>query len=380
MYKIKNVIILRDGIESREQSDITISGGMITSIAKSETTIAEPMYATGGYVDIHTHGGYGHDYFECTQQSADCVGKFHLENGTTSYCATAVATRLEDLSEQCKKIRLLNNDYASMLGLHLEGPFISIKKKGAQPECNIKLSYDEDDALFFEENADILKIVTMCPHTKNAQKLVAKLISQSIVVHAGHDDSIYPEIMDCVKKGLSGATHIYCASSGLSRRSGDITKYLGLNETALLQKEIFTEIIADNQHITEELFMFVYKNKGFKNMCVVSDSLSAAGMPVGVYTLGEDIAIYNNGEVVLLQDLSALAGSVTPLRKMVQNMVSYGVPIAEAVYMANQSPAKHIGLSELGGINTGAAADIVIINKHGELQNVYKNGKKIAVK
>ncbi|MFI3229648.1 MAG: amidohydrolase family protein [Bacillota bacterium] len=377
MQKINNVIILRDGLSDNVQYDITMSEGTVVAIDKSTTEIKEPMYATGGYIDIHTHGGLGHDFFECTQEAADSVGAFHLQNGTTSFCATSVATPLAELDVQCAKIRGLKQNYSTMLGLHLEGPFISVKKKGAQPECNIRAEYTTEDAKFFEDNADILKIVTMCPHTKNAVDLVAKLDSLHIIAHAGHDDSIYPEIIDCVSAGLTGATHIYCASSGLNRRAGDITKYMGLNETALASNKIFTEVIADGQHISRELFLYIYNNKGFRNMCVVSDSLSAAGMPKGTYVLGEDIAIYNNGEVVLLADKSALAGSITPLAKMVQNMVSYGVPIAEAVYMANQAPASHLKMPKLGKIGEGLVADIVLIDNFGSLKAVYKAGSRV---
>lgn len=375
MYKIENVKIVKNGAVSDGIYDIICdNNGFISDIPiKKESGICE-VFAVPGYIDTHTHGGYGKDYFECTQEAADAVGKFHLDNGTTSFVATSVATPLDELDNQLKKIRLLENRYASMLGVHTEGPFISVKKKGAQPEKNIKSVFEPEDAEFFRRNKDILRTVTMCPGVGNARLLTECLIENGIIAHAGHDDSIYPEIMCAVDAGLSGVTHLYCASSGLGRRKGDLTKYIGLNETALLTDELFTEVIADDVHISEMLFKLIYKNKGYRKMCAVSDSLSAAGMPVGDYMLGQDVEVYNNGNVVLLKDRSALAGSVTPLSKMVKIMVSYGIPLAEAVFIASEAPATHLGITDRGEISVGKRFDINLIDKDGNLLSVYKGG------
>lgn len=377
MQKIEGVYTLKNGVMSNEPKDVYLDKGVIADITDSAATPAEPLFATAGFIDEHTHGGYGHDYFEATQEAADAVAKFHLDNGTTSFVATAVATKLKDLDIQISKIRSLNKNYADMIGLHMEGPFISVKKKGAQPEENIKPVFEESDAEFFIKNKDILKIITLCPHVGNADKLVSLLTSLGITAHAGHDDSIEPEITKCVENGLTGATHLYCASSGLGRRKGDLTKYMGLNETALLKNEIDAEVIADGIHIPRSLFELILKNKGYRRIMLVSDSLSAAGMPVGNYKLGVDIDIYNNGDVALLADLSALAGSITPVSKMVRILVGYGIPLAEAVYMGNESPAKHLGLTDRGVLEIGKRADICLLSADAELKGVYLKGEKI---
>ena len=369
--KITGVYVISDGKITSVPQDITIENGIITDIVTSYDAPAERLYATAGFIDEHTHGGYGHDFFEATQEAVDAVGKFHLDHGTTSFVATAVATKLEDLDIQIGKIRNLKHTHSDLLGLHMEGPFISVKKKGAQPEENIKAAYEPGDGEFFDKNADLVKIVTLCPHSGNAPELVEKLVSLGIKAHAGHDDSIEPEIIKCVGKGLDGATHLYCASSGLGRRKGDITKYAGLNETTLITDGIAAEVIADDIHIPRSIFTLILKNKGYRKIMLVSDSLSAAGMPVGNYKLGTDIDIYNNGRVALLADFSALAGSITPVSKMVEILVGYGVPIAEACYMGNESPAKHLGLTDRGVLAVGMRADICLLDEKGKLQKVY---------
>lgn len=369
--QITGVFVISDGKTTSVPQDITVENGIITDISPSVSAPEKPLYATAGFIDEHTHGGYGHDFFEATQEAADAVGKFHSDHGTTSFVGTAVATKLEDLDIQIGKIRNLKHRYADLIGLHMEGPFISVKKKGAQPEENIKASYEPEDGKFFEKNADLLKIVTLCPHAGHAAELTEKLVSLGIKAHAGHDDSIEPEITACVKKGLDGATHLYCASSGVGRRKGDITKYAGLNETTLITEEISAEVIADDIHIPRSVFTLILKNKGYRKIMLVSDSLSAAGMPEGNYKLGTDIDIYNNGKVALLADFSALAGSITPVSKMVEILVSYGVPVAEACYMGNESPARHLGLTDRGTIAVGMRADICLLDEKGKLVKVY---------
>ena len=132
--EIKGVYIVKNGTTGSVLKDIVVENGIITDVRDSAETKAEPLFATAGFIDEHTHGGYGHDYFEATQEAADAVSKFHLDHGTTSFVATSVATKLEVLDTQISKIRKLKNNYADMIGLHMEGPFISVKKKGAQPE------------------------------------------------------------------------------------------------------------------------------------------------------------------------------------------------------------------------------------------------------
>lgn len=376
---IKNVFVLANGKKSDVNCDIVVENGIITSITPSDGDVKNARYATAGFIDIHTHGAHGHDYFECTQEASDAVGSFHLKNGTTSYVATSVATPIDELNEQFKVIRELDNKYADMIGLHLEGPYISLDKKGAQPEQNIKTTYDKADKWFFDENKDLLKIITVCPATANGAEMVRDAVSAGIKVQGGHDDSVYPEIIDCVNAGLDGATHVYCAMSGLRRKPGSLVKYMGMNETALFDDRIMTEIIADDMHIPQALFEFVLKNKGYKQVSLVSDSLSAAGMPEGYYMLGTVTRIYNMGKVALLENMKTLAGSVTPVSKMVANVVSYGVPIAEAVYMGNQTPASYLGLTDRGVIEVGKRADIVVLDENANLLETYKLGEKVTL-
>ena len=262
MTIIKNVKLIEDGRINSVAVDISFCNGIINSIVKTEETDGCTQYVAPGYVDVHTHGAAGHDVSEASKEALDAVGNYMLGNGVVAYLPTFVATPLSELNSAFEKLRKITADGADILGVHIEGPFISPLKKGAQPLENIKTEFENGDVEFFKNNKDIIKIVTLCPATKNAEMLVKLLTACNIKSEAGHDDSIDCQIEKCMAEGLDGATHIYCASGGFRRINGQIDKHLGLNETALLYDNIFAEVIADGVHISERLFNFIYKNKG----------------------------------------------------------------------------------------------------------------------
>ena len=271
--EIKNVKFIYGGKVADNAVDITVENGKISKVSKTREKSA-PRYVTLPYVDIHTHGAVTHDVTELSENALSEIGNYLLSNGIGAYLPTFVATPLTALDKAFERLRKLSPSGAEILGAHIEGPYISIAKKGAQPVENIMTSFDEKDADFFKKNADVLKIVTLCPATKNAVSLVKAIVGNGIKAQAGHDDSIDDQIIACKNAGLDGATHIYCASSGFRRVDGKITKHLGLNECAMYFDDIYTEVIADDVHISENLFKFIYKCKGYEKIILVSDALA----------------------------------------------------------------------------------------------------------
>lgn len=373
--KFENVKFIFGGLIGNNAYDVEVNGDVISAITpacKKENC----NYVTLPYIDVHTHGGAGHDVSELTKEALDAIGDYLLYNGIGAYLPTFVATPLGKLDEMFLKLRNLSPSGAEILGAHIEGPYISLAKKGAQPAANILTAYDPKDAVFFEKNKDILKIVTLCPATKNAPLLVKTLVGNGIKAEAGHDDSVDTDIIECMKNGLDGATHIYCASSGFRRLKGSIEKHLGLNECALLFDEIYTEVIADGVHISENLFDFIYKNKGYRKIILVSDSLAPAGAPCGKYLLGDDTPVITDGTAAYLEDKSALAGSVTNVAKTVENVVSYGVPLAHAVYAATETPRKYLSLP-YDALSCGSTASFNVLDEKGKLLHVVNRGRTV---
>ncbi len=373
--EIKNVKFIYGGKVADNAVDITVENGKISKVSKMREKSA-PRYVTLPYVDIHTHGAVTHDVTELSENALSKIGNYLLSNGIGAYLPTFVATPLTALDKAFEKLRKLSPSGAEILGAHIEGPYISIAKKGAQPVENIMTSFDEKDADFFSRNADVLKIVTLCPATKNAVALVKAIVGTGIKAQAGHDDSIDDQIIACKNAGLDGATHIYCASSGFRRVDGKITKHLGLNECAMYFDDIYTEVIADDVHIGENLFKFIYKCKGYEKIILVSDALAPCGAPVGEYILGENTPVIADGTAAYLKDKSALAGSTTNIAKMVEIIVRYGVPLEKAVYCATESPRKYLGL-EIPALSVGYDASFNVVDERGKVTEVYSKGKKV---
>lgn len=364
MKFIKQVRIITNGKISHDCYDVETDNGLIKQIRLSAHGNADnDRYLTGGYIDIHTHGALGKDCFEATQEALDKHSSYLLSQGVTGFCPSFVAASIPTLKEKLTNYRSLKFNYSRGYGVHLEGPFISFAKKGAQPAESIKTVFEEGDGEFFEDFASDIGIVTMCPATKNAPKLVQLLAENGIRVQGGHDDSIEQQIYACLDKGMSGVTHIYCACSNFRRIKGDITKYLGMTEIGLFDDRMTVEVIADGVHVSPTLFKWIYKCKGYEKVCLISDSLSATGCPNGIYTIGDGVEVRTDDRAAFLNDGgNTLAGSITNVAQMVRNVMSYGVPMAQAVYMANQSPSNYLGLNNVGAVEVGAQADLIILD------------------
>ncbi len=351
------------------------------SISVNENGIVEGITPDGsdnvvlpGFCDVHTHGAMGHDISEATQEALDAVSKYYLENGITAFCPTFVATPLDELDRQLTALFSLEQKYARMLPAHLEGPYISLEHKGAQPPENIYPEYLDEHADFFIKHHDHIGIVTLCPAVKGVEKLVELLTSLGIKVQGGHDNARYPDIEKSIKKGLDGVTHIFCGCSTSVRGKEDFEKLLGMTETGLYRDDLYVEAIADGKHLSVPLVHFIHKCKPSDKVIYVSDSLSPAGMPKGDYKLGTH-DIINAGNVAYLKDMSSIAGSVTNLRKMLSFALECGHSLETALACISTNPRTYMRLPT--EINVGDKADFVIIDKDGNLKQVTLGTKTI---
>lgn len=358
----QGVSLLLGGRASADLYDVAVADGIITDVKLSGEKVASG-YLAPGFVDLHTHGNSGHDFSSCSKADFDEMADWYRAHGVTHFSPTFVATPLSTLDAQLSTLYSYTEDDATVLPAHLEGPYISKRFKGAQPERNIYDEYRADDEKFFTENADKIGIVTLCPAVKGTDKLTALCTSLGIKTQVGHSDANYDQIIPLVEEGLNGVTHIYCGCSGAERNS-DFVRTPGVVETAL-STDLFVEVIADGIHLSVDLIKFVLKCKGYHNVMLVSDSLSCAGMKEGVYKLGDD-DVYTNGKACYRADKSGLAGSVISLADSVKLLVENGIPLPEATYMASETPRKYIGLS-LPSLKIGESADFVLLSADGTL-------------
>ena len=371
------------------EADILIENGKIVKIEKNikadcEVIDAEGKFVTPGFIDIHTHGGYESDFMDATDEAFCAALSFHLDNGTTSVIPTSCTAPTESIVRFLGFVReyLKENreDRARVLGAHLEGPFLSVKNKGAQKLEQLCVP-DKDDYSYMLEYSDVIKTVTISPELPGADKMTRELTACGVVVSGGHDDGIYPEFMPAVEAGMSHLTHLYCAMSDLRFKDG--RRNVGLREYALTDDRLTAEIIADNRHIPPMLARLIVRAKGADRVCTVSDSLRAAGQPADgrVYKLGsdEDAVRFVIGDgVAVVENSATYAGSITPVRRMVKNLIDAGIPLADAVKMGTLTPARIVGEdARIGSLEVGKLADICILDENFELDGLVLNGKKV---
>ncbi|MBO7345555.1 MAG: N-acetylglucosamine-6-phosphate deacetylase [Clostridia bacterium] len=383
---IKNGLLVK--LDSATNGDLRILDGKIAEIGENlipasgeEVFDAKGSLVTPGFVDIHTHGGYASDFMDCTKGAFEKALTFHLDNGTTSVVVTSctapkpqIINFLEFSKEYMKSGQGVG---AQVVGVHLEGPYLSVKNRGAQKLEELAVPSCDDYSYMFDY-ADIIKTVTISPELDGAEQMTKALTERGIMVSGGHDDGIYPKFMPAIENGLRHVTHLYCATSEL--RFEDGVRNVGFREYALIDDRLTVELIADNKHIPPELARMIIRAKGVDKVCVVSDCLSCAGIPVDgtIYKLGTgdnaQLVVVNDG-VATLAETGRYAGSITCVRKMVKNLIDAGIPLCDAVKAGTINPAKVIGEdARVGSLEVGKDANICVLNANFELEKVFLNG------
>lgn len=325
-------------------------------------------YLSPGFVDIHTHGGGGHDFMDATVEAYTGAAIKHAEHGTTSMLPTTLTSTKEELKntfEIFKKARQLNKKGAQFLGLHLEGPYFSMEHKGAQDPRYIK----NPDPAEYEEiltwSDDILRW-SAAPELEGAMQFGRRLKQIGIIPSIAHTNAIFEEVQEAFENGFTHITHLYSTMSGVRRINA--YRYAGVIESAFLIDEMTVEIIADGVHLPGSLLKLIYKIKGPSRIALVTDSMRAAGLPEGESVLGSlknGMKVIVEDGVAKLPDRSAFAGSVATADRLVRTMVKLAdVPLVEAVKMMTAVPAGIVGFSDAKGvIAPGKDADIVIFDE-----------------
>lgn len=331
---------------------------------------AKGSYISPGFIDVHIHGSGGSDTMDGTIDALTTISKVISSNGVTSFLPTTMTMDKEkiykalDTIEQCMKLDLGG---ATILGAHMEGPFISKKYKGAQnPDYIIKPDYS-----FIENYIDVIKILTIAPENDDNFSFISKVKENTkITLSIGHSDSTYEEAMAAIKKGVTHATHIFNVMTPLNHRNPGI---IG----AIFNSDICCELIADSIHVHPSIFKIVSNIKRKDKIILITDSMRAGCLKDGISELGGQKVIVENNSA-RLED-GTLAGSILKLNKAVKNfMDNTNIPIYEAVAMASLNPAKNIGMDNTkGSLKIGKDADITIFDENFEIQYTIVNGKTV---
>ncbi|MEG0767804.1 MAG: N-acetylglucosamine-6-phosphate deacetylase, partial [Clostridia bacterium] len=352
-----------------------------------ETYDAQGAYVMPGLIDLHTHGGAGSDFMDGTAEDVRNAAGFHARHGVTSLVATSAAASMAHTERFLACIAPLTNTVQKgcrILGAHLEGPYLSVRNRGAHPEPFL-MTPARDGWDFIRPYVSIIRSMTLAPELPGMLEMIRFLAHHDILVSGGHDDGADDAIYPAIDAGMRHTTHILCAMSTVCKRNG--LRHTGLSEIAMIDDRLTTEIIADNMHIIPDLARLVYRCKGASGMCIVSDTLRPAGMPKDDtrYTVGPRDAegsqeVLVDDLVAVLPDRSRFAGSIQTLDRMIGNLVrDCGIPLVDAVRMATTTPARIIGVSDrLGSLTPGKWADLCVMDESLRVVDVFSEGKRLA--
>ena len=328
-----------------------------------------------GFIDQHVHGAGGSDGMDGTTKDISIIANILAKEGTTSFLATTMTNSNENILKSLTAVKDYiksdNRDGARLLGVHLEGPFISSAHKGAQPEESVQ----EPDIKTFDEyniaSGNSIKVVTLAPEKKGADKLIRYLKENGVVASIGHSGAKYEDVENAVLNGAKSVTHTFNAQTGLHHRE------VGVVGSAMLIDDLNCELIADTIHVSVPAMKLLVKNKPSDKITLITDAMRAKGMPDGESELGGQKVFVKNGEARLVD--GTLAGSVLTMNKAVENMVNkVGVEFLKAVDYATINPAKNLGLDDkIGGIKVGKKADFTVIDKDFNVLLTVRDGKII---
>jgi N-acetylglucosamine-6-phosphate deacetylase len=379
MIFINARLIFPDGI--RDGLELAVENGKISAIDKQtdkrgkEIVDLSGNYLAPGFIDLHVHGAAGRDTMEASTEAFQTICEYHASGGTTSLLLTTATAPLDSIADVLNAVGDSRCSIKRIAGVHVEGPFISKAKCGAQRAEFIQ-NPSRASVQQLLDHADVIKRITIAPELQGALDAIEKFHAHGISVSGGHSDAWDEEVREGFARGMRGATHTFnCMSS--ARRRG-IYRIGGLLEFALSEPRISCELIADGHHVSETLMKMLYRAKGPGGICLVTDATAGAGLPGGSQfsLFGRDCVV--EGGVCLLADRSALAGGASRMIDLVRTMVmKVNVPLHEAVMMATENPARAIGVETKGRLKVGADSDLVVLSSDLEVVQTLAGGEEI---
>lgn len=369
---IKNALVF-DEKNGFLESDIFTDGQYISDTSPNQDSVdGTGLYAIPGLIDLHFHGCNGADFCEGTKESLDKITSYQASNGVTAIAPASLTLPIERLATICKNTFEYSPDdnSSAIVGIHLEGPFISSKKIGAQnPKYIVPPSLEALDELI-KLSGGLAKIISVAPEVEGVLDLIAGA-KDRIRFSIAHTTANYDTACRAFEAGASHVTHLYNAMPPFSHREP------GVIGAAFDCKNAMVELITDGVHIHPAVVRATFKMFGDDRVIIISDSMMATGLGDGKYSLGElDVTV--NGNRATLDD-GTIASSVSNLMDCLKTVVKQmDIPLASAVKGASTNPAKALGVDHLyGSLSSGKIADIVLLDKSLEIKNIILRGKLI---
>jgi N-acetylglucosamine-6-phosphate deacetylase len=359
------------------------SGASVVDLGKE---VGDAVIAPG-YIDLHIHGGAGYDVMDDRPEALPAVERLLTRHGVTGYFPTTVTAPLETTLRALERLANViegyekgslnhgvghkrldsNNDaHAVPLGIHLEGPFISHARRGVHPPEHLLAPTLAAFNRFWEAARGHIRMMTIAPELEGAPEVIAETVRRGVCVSLGHSDADFPAAERGIAAGARHATHTFNAMRPLDHRSP------GILGAALTDTRISADIIADGVHLDPAIVKLFAKAKGVENSVLITDAISATGMPDGRYHLGALEVDVRDGKCT---SGGKLAGSVLTMDRAVRNLACFaGWKLTDAVAAASRNPARVAGIANKGNLVAGANADFVVLNKDGEVLRTFVGG------
>ena len=335
----------------------SLVAGSVSAQGKDERLIdAHDLWVIPGLIDIHVHGSYGHDTMDATPEALHAMARFFASHGVTSFLPTTVSTASEDITAAIDNISTTEqpSDGAQILGVHLEGPYLNMEFKGAQPPEHIR-SPDPKEYLSWLANGEV-RLITLAPEIEGALSLIDHGVSQGIQFAVGHSGASYEEMVTATDQGLRQATHTFNGMLGLHHRQP------GTAGAVLADDRIYAQVIADGVHLHPAIVKLLVRCKTPSRTILITDAMRATGLADGEYDLGGHVITVKDG--VARTETGSLAGSTLSMDMALRNMIRFtGLSLSEAIPMATSVPAEAMGIKgQKGVLAPDADADVVILD------------------
>ena len=371
---IKNGKVIDKDFKGFTERELWVEDGRITDAPTSNNDVnvvdAKGNYVLPGLIDIHNHGSKG-IYYGTASDFKNAL-EYTVKAGVTSVLPSIGVLPLDEFLAAIKSI--VNKKKSEALGImidgiHLEGPFISIEKKGAMRMPSIEATVENFNKMI-DAGEGLVKIMTIAPERENAPEIIAEGKTRGIRMSVGHTMATYEETVRAIDAGASGATHTFNAMRSYNHRES------GVLGAVLTDNRVTCETICDFVHLAEPTVRIINKCKGVDGMILISDAGAQTGMPDGEYVFGGTTKIVKNGVSTLPN--GTIAGSTKPMSYGAQNLVKMGFSMNEVSKMGSYNPAKAIGMdNEIGSIESGKRANIIIVDEAFNVNSVFLDGSKI---
>jgi len=366
---------LFDANFNRIRADLRVEDGCIAEIAPSlpgEGLDFTDCVILPGFIDIHIHGCNGADFGDGTVSSLETMSVYLARQGITSFCPSSVTAPEECIaaSYSAAASYMGREKGAYIHGVHMEGPYLSVKRKGAQPEAHIR----KPDLAEFERLNQLcpIRLVAVAPEAEGAFEF-ARAVSPTCRVSAAHSAASCELVAEAFANGFSHATHLFNGMGPILAREP------GLAVAVLDDGSVSAELICDGRHIDPALLRVAFRLLEEDRSVVVSDAMRASGLVDGTFDLGGQTVYVKNGCATLAD--GSLAGSTSNLFEEFRNLLRYGIPLRQAVKSCSINPARVIGTDgETGSLAVGKAADLLVLDRDlMRIQAVFINGKQRAL-